>query len=34
MVYLTNLISEPSVDISPIYIPLISNEVTNSERLL
>jgi hypothetical protein len=29
---LTNLISQPSVDISPIWIPLISNEVSNAQR--
>jgi hypothetical protein len=28
---LTNLISQPSLDISPIWIPLISNEVNNSQ---
>jgi hypothetical protein len=32
MACLTNLISPPSLDISPIWIPLISNEVTNSQR--
>jgi hypothetical protein len=29
---LTDPISEPSLDISPIWIPLISNEVSNSQR--
>jgi hypothetical protein len=32
MAYLTNLISQPSLDMSPIWIPLISIEVTNSQR--
>jgi predicted GIY-YIG superfamily endonuclease len=34
MVCLTKPVSQPSLDISPIWIPLISNEVTNSQRLL
>jgi hypothetical protein len=29
MVCLTNPISQPSLDISPIWIPLINSEVTN-----
>jgi hypothetical protein len=29
MACLTNQISQPSLDISPIWIPLISNEVSN-----
>jgi hypothetical protein len=29
---LTNPIGQPSMDISPIRIPLISSEVTNSQR--
>jgi hypothetical protein len=32
MACLTNLISQPSLDISPIWIPLISNEVSNSQE--
>jgi hypothetical protein len=32
MAYLTNPFTQPSLDISPIWIPLISNEVTNSQR--
>jgi hypothetical protein len=32
MACLTNPISQPSLDISPILIPLISNEVSNSQR--
>jgi hypothetical protein len=32
MAYLTNPISQPGLDISPIWIPLISKEVTNSQR--
>jgi hypothetical protein len=32
MVCLTNPISQPSLDISPIWIPLMSNEVSNSQR--
>jgi hypothetical protein len=28
---LTNLIGQPSLDISPIWIPLISNKVNNSQ---
>jgi hypothetical protein len=32
MACLINLISQPSLGISPIRIPLISNEVTNSQR--
>jgi hypothetical protein len=32
MVCLTNLISQPSLDISPTWNPLISNEVTKSQR--
>jgi hypothetical protein len=31
VVCLTNRIGQPSLDISPIWIHLISNEVTNSE---
>jgi hypothetical protein len=31
---LTNPISQPSLDISPIWIPLISNEMTISKRSL
>jgi hypothetical protein len=27
-----NPISQPSLDVSPIWIPMISNEVTNSQR--
>jgi hypothetical protein len=34
MLYLTNLINQPSVDISPIWIPLISNEVSSSQGRL
>jgi hypothetical protein len=34
MTCLNNLISQPSLDISPIWIPLISIEVTNSKRSL
>jgi hypothetical protein len=30
--HMANLISQPGVDISPIWIPLISNEFTNSQR--
>jgi hypothetical protein len=30
---LTNPISHPSLDITPIWIPLISNEVTNSQKI-
>jgi hypothetical protein len=30
MACLTNPISQPSLDISPIWIPLISNEISNS----
>jgi predicted GIY-YIG superfamily endonuclease len=33
MTSLTNTISQPSLDISPIWIPLISNEVTNPQRI-
>jgi predicted GIY-YIG superfamily endonuclease len=33
MVCLTNAISQPSLDISPIWIPLISNEVSNSTEI-
>jgi hypothetical protein len=29
---LTNPISQPSFDLSPIWIPFISNEVANSQR--
>jgi hypothetical protein len=32
MARLTNPISQPSLDISPIWIPLTSNEVSNSQR--
>jgi hypothetical protein len=32
MVYLTNLISQSSFDISPIWIPLISSEVSSSQK--
>jgi hypothetical protein len=32
MACLTNLISQPSFDISPIWVPLISNEVSKSEE--
>jgi hypothetical protein len=32
MTCLTNPNSQPSLDISPIWIPLISNEVSNSPR--
>jgi hypothetical protein len=32
MACLINPISQPSLDISPIWIPLISNEVSNSQR--
>jgi hypothetical protein len=32
MACLTNPISQPSLHISPIWIPIISNEVTNSHR--
>jgi hypothetical protein len=31
---LTNPISQPSLDIPPIWIPLISDEITNSKRSL
>jgi hypothetical protein len=31
---LTNQISQPSLDISPIWIPLISDEVSNSQGRL
>jgi hypothetical protein len=34
MACLTNPISQPSSDISPIWIPLISNEVSNSQGRL
>jgi hypothetical protein len=34
MACLTNPISQPSLDISPIWIPLINNEITNSSRLV
>jgi hypothetical protein len=34
MVCLTNPISQPSLDISPIGIPLISDEVSNSQGRL
>jgi hypothetical protein len=34
MACLTTLISHPSLDISPIWIPLISNEVINSQGRL
>jgi hypothetical protein len=33
MACLSNPIGKPSLDISPIRIPLISNEVTNSEKI-
>jgi hypothetical protein len=33
MVCLTDLISQPSLYIAPIYIPLISNEVSNSQGI-
>jgi hypothetical protein len=32
MACLTNPISQPSLNISPIWIPLISNDVTSSQR--
>jgi hypothetical protein len=32
MVCLTNPISQPNLDISPIWIPLIYNDVSNSQR--
>jgi hypothetical protein len=32
MTCLTNPSSQPSLDISPIWIPLISNEISNSQR--
>jgi hypothetical protein len=32
MACLPNPISQPSLDISPIWIPLVSNEVSNSQR--
>jgi hypothetical protein len=32
MACLTNMISQPRTDVSPSWIPLISNEVTNSQR--
>jgi hypothetical protein len=32
MACLTNPISQPTLDISPIWIPLISSEVSNSQR--
>jgi hypothetical protein len=32
MACLTNPISQPSLDISPIWTPLISNEVSNAQR--
>jgi hypothetical protein len=32
MACLTNLMSQPRLDISPIWIPFNSNEVTNSQR--
>jgi hypothetical protein len=32
MACLTNLISQPTLDISPIWIPFIRNEVTNSQK--
>jgi hypothetical protein len=32
MACLTNAISQPSLDSSPIWIPFISNEVSNSQR--
>jgi hypothetical protein len=32
MACLTNPTSQPSLDISPIWIPVISDEVTNSQR--
>jgi hypothetical protein len=32
MACLINPVSQPSLDISPIWIPLISNEVSNSQR--
>jgi hypothetical protein len=32
MARLTNPISQPSIDISPIWIPLSSNEVSNLHR--
>jgi hypothetical protein len=34
MAFLTNLVSQPSLDISFIWIPLISNEDTNSKGSL
>jgi hypothetical protein len=32
VICLTNPISQPSLDISPVWIPFISNEVSNSQR--
>jgi hypothetical protein len=34
MAFLTNPISQPNLVISPIWIPLLGNEVTNSKRPL
>jgi hypothetical protein len=33
MACLTNPISQPNLDISPIWIPFISNEVSNSQKI-